>query len=183
MEDDVHDLHVALCSRLATTGETGQDDAEQPLEDARSEQGSLVVQVALHELRIIRTAIELLVQLLELLRQIDGPCHRGDKIGARDSSFVFDVTLAGRLEDDRHEVVWEDTRCPQDASDGTLVVSVILPPKLFQVFQTSMRFVSETIYPSFVAAQCIDDIKYRWFQNSSSLEMVVLVLLLFPRRY
>ena len=176
MEDDVHDLHVALRSRLGATGEAGQRDAEQCLEDARSEQGSLVVQVALHELRVVRTAIELLVQLLELLRQVDGPRHRGDEVGARDGPFVFDVALSGRLEDDGDEVVREDARCPQNARDGTLVVGVVLPPELLQIFQASVRLVSETIYPSFVTAQRIDDVDYRRFEYSPSLRMVALLL-------
>ena len=150
MEDDVHELHVALGPRLGTTSEARQDDGEQRLEDSRSEQRSLVVQMALHKLRIVRTAIEFIVQLLELLRQVDGPCHRGNEIGARDGPFVFDVTLSGRLEDDRDEVVREDARCPQNASDCTLVVGLVLPPELFQVFQASVRFVSEAIHPSFV---------------------------------
>jgi len=130
MEDDVDDLHVALRPRFGAAGETGQGDAEQRMEDARSEQGRLVVQMALQELGVVRAAVELLVELLELLRQVDWPCHRSDQIGACDGSFVLDVTLAGRLEDDGDEVVGEDARCPQDASDGAFVVRIVLPPKL-----------------------------------------------------
>ena len=119
------------------------------------------MQVALQQLCIVRAAIELLVQLLELLRQVNRPRHRGDEVGARDRSFVFDVSLAGRLEEDGDEVVREDARGPQDARDGALVVCIVLPPKPFEIFQASVHFVSETIHPSFVTAQRTDHVEDR----------------------
>jgi hypothetical protein len=56
--------------------------------------------------------IKLLVQLLELLCHVNWPCHRGDKIGTCNSSFVLNVALASYLEEDDDKVIGEDAQCP-----------------------------------------------------------------------
>ena len=53
-----------------------------------------------------------------------------DKISECKGSFVFDMALACSVEDDRDEVVGEDAGRPQDASEGALIVCIVLSQEL-----------------------------------------------------
>ena len=103
------------------------------------------------------------------------------RLTARERSLVSDSTFARSLKEDGDEIIRERTSFPEYASHSSLIIHVILAPKLLKVTQTAQarvaHFVDPASIPSNKATESRDRGLDEWCQDITPGEIFIVVTL------